>query len=296
MKRNLLQNCLVLSAAALFLNGALAQASSDQEKRVKEFKAGIEKKEATHGGEETKAVKGHEKAASAHHGGEKKGGGQHGTSHAAKGHTASAPHEVMETDPEVAMKRLLEGNKRYAAEKGTGYHRTAKRRAEVARGQHPFAVIVGCADSRVPPELLFDQGVGDLFVVRTAGNVVDDIALGSIEYAVEHLGTRLIVVLGHERCGAVDATLKGGEAPGKIKSVVAAISPAVEKAKAKGHGEHGCDLLCSAVRTNVKMVAEKLRSGSPILNEFMEDGLLKTVGAYYDLDTGSVSLTYKPNL
>jgi carbonic anhydrase len=200
------------------------------------------------------------------------------------------------TDPEEALKKLLAGNKRYVTEKVSGPNRSSKRRAELAKGQHPFAVIVSCSDSRVPPELLFDQGVGDLFVVRTAGNVVDDIAIGSIEYAVEHLGTRLIVVLGHERCGAVDATVKGGEAPGKIKNVVEAIKPAVEKARAKGPGDHGCDLLCSAVKTNVKMVAEKLRSGSPILAEFIEDGMLKTVGAYYDLDSGSVSLTYKPYL
>ncbi len=199
-------------------------------------------------------------------------------------------------DAEEAVKKLLEGNRRYVTEKNSAVHRTAKRRAEVAAGQHPFAVIIGCSDSRVPPEILFDQGLGDLFVIRTAGNVVDDIAIGSIEYSVEHLGTQLIMVLGHERCGAVDATMKGGAVAGKLKSVVDAIQPAVDKAKSKGQVTHDCDLLCSSVKSNARMVAEKLRTASPVLAEAFENGLLKVVGAYYDLDSGVVSLTYKPYL
>ena len=189
----------------------------------------------------------------------------------------------------------MEGNRRYVSDRSTGPHRSSRRRAEVAGEQHPFAVIVGCSDSRVPPELLFDQGFGDLFVVRTAGNVVDSVALGSIEYAVEHLGVKLIVVLGHERCGAVSAAVAGGEAPANVKAVVEAIRPAVEKAKEKGPGGHGCDLVCSAVRVNVKLVAEKMRT-SPVLKESMEDGMLKVVGGYYDLDDGVVTVTYKPYL
>jgi len=113
---------------------------------------------------------------------------------------------------------------------------------------------------------------------------------------VEHLGTQLIMVLGHERCGAVDATLKGGAVGGKLKSVIDAIKPAVEKAKAKGQTPHGCDLLCSSVKGNARMVAEALRKSSPVLTEAIENGMLRVVGAYYELESGVVSLTYKPVL
>jgi carbonic anhydrase len=216
--------------------------------------------------------------------------------HAAEELSTESSHNTTPIDAEEAVKRLLEGNRRYIAGKNSAGHRTAKRRAEVSKGQHPLAIVVGCSDSRVPPEILFDQGIGDLFVVRTAGNVIDDIAIGSIEYAVEHLGVQLIMVLGHERCGAVDATLKGGIVGGKLQSVVEAIKPAVEKAKSKALTSHGCDLLCSSVKSNARMVAEKLRKSSPVLTEPIENGILRVVGAYYELDSGVVSLTYKPVL
>jgi carbonic anhydrase len=214
----------------------------------------------------------------------------------AEASAADSHHAAIPVDAEEAVKRLLEGNRRYVAGKNSADHRTAKRRAEVAKGQHPFVVIVGCSDSRVPPEIIFDQGMGDLFVVRSAGNVIDDVAIGSIEYAVEHLGVQLVMVLGHEKCGAVDATMKGGEVGGKLKSVVDAIKPAVEKAKAKGQTTHSCDLLCSSVKGNARLVAETLRKGSPVLTEQIENGMLRVVGAYYELDSGVVSLTYKPVL
>ena len=217
-------------------------------------------------------------------------------SHVVEEPSAESAHGSASIDAEEAVKRLLEGNRSYIAGKNSVSHRTAKRRTEVSKGQHPFAIIVGCSDSRVPPEILFDQGMGDLFVVRSAGNVIDDIAIGSIEYAVEHLGVQLIMVLGHERCGAVDATLNGGEVGGKLKSVIDAIKPAVEKAKAKGQTSHGCDLLCSSVKNNARMVAEKIRKSSPVLTEAVENGMLRVVGAYYELDSGVVSLTYKPVL
>lgn len=279
-------------------------ASGDVGKRVEEFKSGMEKKPSAHGEETVKATGSHDKAAPAAAKEGKKEGARHKKAHAMKAHAgaeaknahdASSGHGSGGMAPEEAMKRLMDGNKRYVADNGTGPHRGQKWRAEVAKGQNPFAVIVGCSDSRVPPELLFDQGFGDLFVVRTAGNVVDSVALGSIEYAVEHLGTKLIVVLGHERCGAVSAAVAGGEAPANVKSIVDAIQPAVEKAKVKGHGSHGCDLVCSSVKSNVKLVAEKMRT-SPILKELMEDGMLNVVGAYYDLDDGAVTVTYKPYL
>lgn len=208
----------------------------------------------------------------------------------------SGSHASPSVTPEDVMKRLLEGNKRHISYKHANPNRNQQSRLQNAKGQHPNAVILGCSDSRVPPEIIFDQGVGDLFVVRTAGHVVDSTALGSIEYAVEHLGTKLIVVLGHERCGAVDATLKGGEAPGNLKSIVDSIKPAVEKAKLKPSHSHDCDTLCSSVKMNIKQQIENIKKNSPILAEFIQDGVLKVVGAYYDLDSGEVKLTYIPSL
>jgi len=184
-----------------------------------------------------------------------------------------------------ARQKLLDGNRRYVEAKRSHPNQTAERRTEVAKGQHPFAAIVSCSDSRVPPEVVFDQGLGDLFVIRLAGNILDDAALGSLEYAVEHLGVKYILVLGHERCGAVDATVKGGEAPGHIGSVVKAIQPAVSKVK----GEPG-DLLDNAVRVNVVMVVEQLKSSGPILAEHVKKGNLAIEGGRYDLYDGVVAL------
>jgi carbonic anhydrase len=183
------------------------------------------------------------------------------------------------------VQKLLDGNKRYVDGKPSHPNHAPERRNQVAKGQHPFAVVVSCSDSRVPPEIIFDQGIGDLFVIRVAGNIVDDIGLGSIEYAVEHLHVSLIVVLGHERCGAVEAAVKGGEAPGHIKSLVEAIGPAVEKAK----GEPG-DLAENAMRTNVKMVVDHLKGSKPILEHLVHNGTLTVVGARYDLDDGTVTI------
>ncbi len=163
-------------------------------------------------------------------------------------------------------------------------HKTLARRSELAAGQHPGAIILSCADSRVPPEIVFDQGLGDLFVVRVAGNIVEDAGLGSMEYAVEHLGSKLIVVLGHERCGAVDATLKGGEAPGHIAELVRKIQPAIDKSK----GLPG-DKLDNAVITNVKLVVSHLKAAKPILSDQSSNKKIRIVGARYDLDTGIVT-------
>ena len=161
----------------------------------------------------------------------------------------------------------------------------AKRRAELTKSQHPFAIVLGCADSRIPPEIAFDQGLGDLFVVREAGNVIDDHSLGSIEYAVDHLAVRLIVVLGHQRCGAVKAAKETiaakAEAPAHIQSLVTAIQPAVEETT-KGD-------LNATIEANVKNVTQALRSSTPILKPKVDSGELKVVGAYYSLDTGTVA-------
>lgn len=289
--------------AALFTWGSgykLCFAETGVDKRIEEFKAGMHKPAAP--GEEGKheAATGHDavkKAPAAHAPAKKeKHAAPKGAAHKApSAHAATGGHgeHTVGVNADEALKRLLEGNKRYADGKTKGPNRSAARRTELAKSQHPIAVIVSCSDSRVPPELLFDQGFGDVFVVRTAGNIVDSIALGSIEYAVDHLGAKLIVVLGHERCGAVTAAMQGGEVPGNIKSVVDAIKPAVEKGKAR-HSGHG-EVLDTCIISNVKQVAQKIRTTAPILSEKVEDGMVKVVGAYYDLDSGSVNMTYMPN-
>jgi carbonic anhydrase len=185
-----------------------------------------------------------------------------------------------------SLAKLKEGNKRYVANSATHQNQNSKRREEVAKGQKPFAIVVTCSDSRVPPEILFDQGIGDLFVIRTAGNIVDDIGLGSIEYAVEHLKVPLVVVLGHERCGAVEATVKGGEAPGHIKALVSNIAKAVDKARSKKG-----DLLENSIKQNVDNVVEQISSSKPILEEFVHKKEIKVIGARYDLDDGKVTFT-----
>lgn len=183
-----------------------------------------------------------------------------------------------------SIKKLKDGNERYITGKPTHQNQTSARRTEVAKGQKPFAVVITCSDSRVPPEILFDQGIGDLFVIRTAGNILDDIGLGSIEYAVEHLHVPLVVVLGHERCGAVSATVEGGEAPGHIKALVSNIMRAVEKARSKKG-----DLLENSIKQNVENVVEQISKSKPILEEFVHEKKIKVIGARYDLDDGAVS-------
>lgn len=186
---------------------------------------------------------------------------------------------------EAAWQKLKEGNQRYAAGQPAHPNQSASRRTEVASGQKPFAIILTCADSRVGPEVVFDQGLGDLFVVRVAGNILDNAGLGSIEYAVEHLGASLIVVLGHEKCGAVAAAVGGGHAPGHVHSIVKALEPAVAASKSQSG-----DAVDNAVRSNVQLVSKQLASAVPILSERTKTGKVKVVGARYDLDTGAVEL------
>jgi carbonic anhydrase len=184
-----------------------------------------------------------------------------------------------------ALARLKAGNERFANSKISAGQPVAARRAETAQDQHPFAIIVGCADSRTAPEIIFDQSIGDLFVIRTAGNLADDYALGSIEYAVDHLGTRLIVVLGHARCGAVTAALAGGSAPGHINSLVRDIQPAVAASK----GKEG-DALANAIHENDAEVAAKIRKQAQLGEHASE---VRIVEGYYNLDTGKVEWTEK---
>ncbi|MCP4106544.1 MAG: carbonic anhydrase [Desulfobacteraceae bacterium] len=183
--------------------------------------------------------------------------------------------------PEEALKRLKDGNQRYVEQKLTHPNQTAERRAELSSGQYPYAVILGCSDSRVPPEVIFDQGMGDLFVIRVAGNIADDVVLGSIEYAAEHLHTPLIVVMGHSKCGAVSAVASGTELDGHLPSLGKIIQPAVDKAK----GKPG-DLVTNAAKTNAEMTADMLRTSEPVLSNLVKAGKVDVVTAYYDLDTG----------
>ena len=182
-----------------------------------------------------------------------------------------------------ALVKLKEGNLRFATSDVSQGKPTTARRKETAQAQHPFAIIVGCADSRVAPELIFDQNLGDLFVVRTAGNLVDDHALGSIEYAVAHLGTRLIVVLGHSSCGAVKAALESDHAPGHVESLVRDIQPAVKVAKSKPG-----DALAAAITENARQVAAKINAEAA-LGDFAKE--VRVISAVYDLETGRVEWT-----
>ena len=188
-------------------------------------------------------------------------------------------------DADDAMKKLMAGNQRFVSETYNRGDIGLNRRVEISKGQHPFAIILDCSDSRVVPEFIFDQGLGDLFVIRTAGNIVDDIAIGSVEYAVEHLGVRLVLVLGHEDCGAVKATVAGGKAEGHIDAIVQAIKPAVAIAKKKPGS-----LLNNAIAQNVDMVVERLQTSQPILAHALQTGRVKIVGGVYNLKDGSVDL------
>ncbi|MEH1780804.1 MAG: carbonic anhydrase [Nostoc sp.] len=194
---------------------------------------------------------------------------------------ASAEDDIT---PDKALQELLEGNERFVKTKRKNPHQTHSRLVEVAKGQKPFASILGCADSRVPSEIVFDQGLGDLFVCRVAGNIATAEEIGSLEFGSLVLGSKVILVVGHERCGAVSAAIKGGEVPGQIGSLIEAIKPSVESSK----GQSG-DKLENACKANILTQVQKLKS-SPVLSKLIEEEKLKIAGAYYDLDTGKISI------
>lgn len=215
-------------------------------------------------------------------------GGCAGARPAATPVAAPPAAEVKSVAPDAALAMLREGNARFVAGRSIHPDQNVARRTELAKGQHPYAVVLSCSDSRVPPELVFDAGLGDLFVVRVAGNTADDAAIGSIEYAVEHLGATAIMVLGHAKCGAVSAavqTAETGASPGHLPAVLQPIYPSV--AAVKGKGGDAVDL---AVRANVVRVADQLRKAAPVLRERVEAGMLKIVGGRYDLETGRVEM------
>ena len=189
-----------------------------------------------------------------------------------------------------ALERLRQGNRRFAANRGGA---SGTRPIEVAAGQEPFAIILGCSDSRVPAEIVFDQGLGDLFVIRVAGNIVAPSQVGSVEFAAERFGTRLVVVLGHSSCGAILATLEelgrpGGSQSPNLRAIVDRVRPSLEGLLAGGLRQDPEALVREAVRANIRASADHLRHGSRILEQLIQSDGLLVVGAEYSLETGVV--------
>src|SRR5207249_3280599 len=197
----------------------------------------------------------------------------------------SAAPTARPTDAKSALDLLMQGNERFVSGNFVTRDLSSAKRTELAGGQHPFAVVLTCSDSRVAPELLFDQSIGDIFVIRVAGNVTDKAGLGSIEYAAEHLNTPLILVLGHEKCGAVTAATKGDAAEGNIQFLVNEIKPAVQKAKTLGG-----DLVEKSVDENVRYVVSTMPARSEIINKLLKEGKVKLAGGTYSLSTGKVNI------
>jgi carbonic anhydrase len=187
--------------------------------------------------------------------------------------------------PNEAVRRLLDGNQRFIHQKRQYPDQSLEHLQLVAKAQYPFAAILGCADSRVPAEIVFDQGLGDLFVVRVAGNVVSDTVIGSLEYSTTVLGSQLIVILGHKRCGAVAEAIKNEPLPGRIGLIIEGIKPSVERVKLRTG-----DNMQNAVIANIQYQSEKLQESSTILAKLLREGKLKIVGACYDIDTGKVNI------
>jgi len=198
-------------------------------------------------------------------------------------------------DAEEALRRLREGNRRFV-EDVRGHAEVATdraRRSQLLEGQEPFAIILGCSDSRVPAEIVFDQGLGDLFVIRVAGNIVSPSQVGSVEFAADRFGTRLVILLGHTMCGAVQATVEQLERPTEMRSpnlnaIVERIKPAVETLLETELRNDRKALIKAAVRANIRVAASHLRHGSQILEKLIRDDGLRVVGAEYSLETGVV--------
>jgi len=198
----------------------------------------------------------------------------------------SAVATAQDTVPSAAavLRELQVGNDHHVAKRYQHPHQTAARQRELTSTQHPHAIVLSCADSRVAPEIILDQGLGDVFDVRVAGNVASDTELASIEYAALHLHTPLLVVMGHQKCGAVTAAAESGDAEGHLPLLLGLIRPAVERAKTQPG-----DLIDNAVRLNVENVVQQVRGSAPVLAALVERGSLMVVGAVYSLDTGRVA-------
>jgi len=201
--------------------------------------------------------------------------------------TLTQGQDTLTAANEQALKTLLDGNARYVAGNAQHPNQDAARRAAVAGKQKPFAIILTCADSRVAPEILFDQGLGDLFVLRVAGNVADDDVKASIEYAVLNLGTNLVVVLGHGSCGAVKAAIAGGDLPGHLPGLIDQIKPAVESSK----GESG-DALENAICANAKLAAHEIATSDAVLAPLAAKGSLGVIAAYVDITSGKIHVLW----
>lgn len=222
---------------------------------------------------------------------------------AAAGLAFGSAHEGAGVSPDEALQKMIDGNKRYVENQASGSKLSdAATRASLARSQKPYAIVLTCSDSRVPPEIIFDKGLGEIFVIRNAGNIADPVVLGSIEYAAEHLGSPLVMVLGHERCGAVTATVGAkGKSTGSanIDAIVKTIAPNV-KGAAKDceacKGETKCadtkkeDFVECVVNANAKAVAAGLTKKSKILKHMVAEKKIKIVAAKYDLDDGVVTI------
>ncbi|HEY9863370.1 MAG TPA: carbonic anhydrase [Candidatus Obscuribacterales bacterium] len=181
--------------------------------------------------------------------------------------------------PDEVLKQLLEGNQRFIENKRKNPNQTLTRVQEVAQGQAPFAAILSCADSRVPAEIIFDRGLGDLFVVRNAGNIATAAEIGSLEFGTLVLGAKVLMVIGHQSCGAVKATMAGNAVPGQISSILDAIKPAIKPNQT----------LEEATIANVKLGISRLQA-SPVISQLIKDGKLKIAGGYYNLETGQVQV------
>ena len=190
--------------------------------------------------------------------------------------------------PDEALTKLVDGNKRFIEGKQAQKDLSDNKRTELTKGQQPFAGVLSCSDSRVPPEHIFDVGLGEIFVVRVAGTVADPIELGSVEYAIEHLGSPLILVLGHQSCGAVKATVAGGKPEGNIGAILKKIAPAVKKAKIKVKDKD--KLLDAAILENTKGTASALTEKSSIIKHHVETKKVKIAAGVYNLATGKVEL------
>lgn len=194
--------------------------------------------------------------------------------------------KIVNSSPSIDS--LSAGNNRFVKGSSIHPHETLKWLRELKKGQHPSAIVLSCSDSRITPELIFDQGLGDIFSIRTAGNVIGDYELGSIEYAVEHLNCKLLIVLGHENCGAIEAFISSEKEihENHIQNIINYIADEVEEKEIKNLIKANPDL---AIRANIKHAVTTLKNSNPILSREYQKGELKIIGAYYDLDTGKVS-------
>lgn len=184
-----------------------------------------------------------------------------------------------------ALKLLLNGNKRFIKGDMVHPHQVVRRRSEIIHGQRPFAVVIGCSDSRVPPEVLFDQGLGDIFVVRVAGATIGNVCIGSLEFAIEHLDVNLVMVMGHQYCGLIKTAAGGDDVHHHLGSLVKTASEAVENTK-----DMPGDPLENATKENVKLLIDRLEDQSPVIDKHVKSGKVKIVGCYYSLDSGRVDI------